>query len=219
MNTFSGSLKALILATALTTALGGCAAAAIGGAAAVGAGSIADRRSSGAQADDQIMELRVYNNVLAALKQTNSLPGFTPQLSVVSYNRRILLLGQVASEADRQLAESMARNEANAQGVYNHIQVLPANRTIVNISNDTWITSKLRSRLLAVPGVYPGHVKVVTFGNNVYAMGILTPIEQAAVTEKIRTTTGVQQVITLYENYNAAVQTSGTTSAPSNFSN
>lgn len=212
MNTFSGSLKALILATALTTSLSGCTAAAIGGVAAVGAGSIADRRSAGAQADDQVMELRVYNNVMAALKQNNSLPGFTPQLSVVSYNRKILLLGQVASEADRQLAERMARNEANAQSVYNHIQVLPANRTIMNISSDTWITSKLRSRLLAVPGVYPGHVKVVTFGSNVYVMGILNQHEQYAVTDKIRTTTGVQQVITLYENHNSAAQTSGTVS-------
>lgn len=208
MNRFSGSLKALFLATALTTALGGCAAAALGGAA-VGAGSIADRRSGGAQADDQVMELRVYNNVLAALKQNNTAAGFTPRLSVVSYNRRILLLGQVAGESDRQLAENMARNEANAQAVYNHIQILPENRTITNISSDTWITSKLRSRLLAVPGVYPGHVKVVTFGSTVYAMGILTPAEQAAVTEKIRTTTGVQQVITLYENYETAAQTSG----------
>lgn len=210
MKTISGSLKTLILAAALATSLGGCAAAALGGAA-VGAGSIADRRSGGAQADDQVMELRVYNNVLAALKQNNTAAGFTPRLSVVSYNRRILLLGQVATESDRQLAESMARNEANAQTVYNHIQILPENRTLTNISSDTWITSKLRSRLLAVPGVYPGHVKVVTFGGNVYAMGILTEAEQAAVTEKIRTTTGVQQVITLYEAYETAAQTSSGT--------
>lgn len=212
MNLFSGSIKALLLSVALAGTLGGCAAAAIGGAA-VGVGSIADRRSSGAQADDQVMELRVYNNVLAALKQNNALAGFTPQLSVVSYNRRILLLGQVASEADRQLAESLARNEANAQAVYNHIQVLTTDRSLVDVSRDTWITSKLRSRLLAVPGVYAGHVKVVTFGSTVYALGILTPTEQAAVSEKIRTTTGVQQVVTLYENYPNAVQTSGSTAA------
>lgn len=184
--------------------LNGCAAAVLG-ATAVGVGSIADRRSTGAQTDDQVMELRVKNNAMTAIKQINSQS--TASLAVVSYNRKILLLGQTPTEQERQVAEQVARNEKNMQAVYNHIQVLPTERTLSNINYDTWLTSKIRSRLFTVPGVYAGHVKVVTYNATTYVMGLLTPAQQAAVVERISTTSGVQRVITLFEPY----ETSNTT--------
>ena len=78
-------------------------------------------------------------------------------------------------------------------------------RTIANINYDTWLTSKIRSKLLALgtSGVYPGHVKVVTFNSTAYVFGLLTPAQQTLVTNTVRTTAGIQQVVTLYENYYA----------------
>lgn len=203
MKTVSGSLKTWVCASLVATVLSGCAAAVLGGAVA-GGNAIADRRSAGSMSDDGMMELRVYTQSSEELHRRYAqagIVGIEPELSVISYDRRILLLGQVATEADRAYVESVAKYESNAKAVFNYIQVSNLKRTATHVANDTAITTKLRSRLLNVQGVYPGHVKVVTFNNVVYAMGILTPAQQTAVTETIRTTPGVAQVVTLYENY------------------
>lgn len=211
MNMPKHRLAVLMLSIAFAGSLGGCAAALIGGAAAAGGASIADRRSTGAQTDDEVMEQRVKYQALQAVRSANTNPQYKPKIAVVSYNRRILLLGHVASDNDRQTAEAIARSEKNALAVYNHIQVVPINRTFGHISNDTWITTKLRTHLINVPGVYFGHVKVVTYDGTAYVMGILAPNQQAAVTERVRTTPGVRQVVTLYETYQPETTTNAAT--------
>lgn len=187
-----------ILALCVLITLNGCAALVIGGAV-VGANSLANHRSTGAQTDDEVMELRIKNNAMRSIRQYNS--NGEASMSVVSYNRKILLVGQVQNESEKQLVEQVARSEKNAESVYNYIQVAPVKRTLANVNYDTWITSKVRSRLLTIKGVYAGQVKVVTYNSVVYVMGLLTPEQQNAVVERIRTTVGVQQVVTLFENY------------------
>ena len=195
-------IKQLIIASLIASTLSGCATAIIGGAAA-GANSIANRRTIGTQTEDEGLELRIRQKAYALIRQSNTGSGAT--LSVISYNRKVLLLGQVPNENDRQLAEQAARSEPQAQTVYNYINVSPQIRTIANINYDTWLTSKIRSKLLALgtSGVYPGHVKVVTFNSTAYVFGLLTPAQQTLVTNTVRTTAGIQQVVTLYENYYA----------------
>lgn len=203
MKPFSSSLKALCSACVIAFTLNGCAAAVLGGAA-LGAHTIADRRSAGAIYDDGMMEVRIHTQASQELKKRYETQGITtssPEISVISYDRRILLLGQLVHLGDKAYVESVARHQSNARDVFNYIQISPLKRTAADVAHDTWITSKLRARLLNIPGVYPGHVKVATFNGNVYVMGILTPAQQNATTEVIRTTPGVQQVITLYQNY------------------
>lgn len=190
--------KALVIAVALSTTLGGCVAAIVGGAA-VGGMSALDRRTTGAQTDDNVMELRIQNNALIYLEKNNSVKGFTPKVSVVSYNHEVLLMGQVATPEDKVQVERIARSEQAARAVYNYIDIAPQARTFGNITNDSAITSKVRTTLLNMHGVYPGHVKVVTYAGVTYVMGLLTPTEQAIVTNKVSTTAGVQKVVTLYE--------------------
>ena len=160
-----------------------------------------DRRTTGAQADDQIMEMRVKNTAISYLKQNNNLEGYNPNLSIVSYNRHILLLGKVATEDERRFVEQVARSEQSAQAVYNYIEIAPQVRSFGNISADTWSTTKVKTVMLGVNGVYPGRVKIVTYDGVTYVMGILTPEEQAAVTQRVSTTAGVQKVVTLYQSY------------------
>lgn len=195
---FKTHIRYLALTILLVGSLGGCAAGLVGGATAVA--SIADRRSAGSQADDQIMELQIKAKAESLLRKNNTV-NFKPSLSVVSYNRHVLLLGVVASESDRQMAEQIARAERSAEAVYNYISVVDSGRTFTNISNDTIITSRVRAGLLNLEGVYPGHVKVVTFNGITYVMGLLTPAQQELVNQRISTTAGVQRVVTLYENY------------------
>ncbi|VEJ51529.1 BON domain-containing protein [Neisseria weaveri] len=190
----------LLTALALAGILSGCVGALVGGAALGGASAI-DRRTIGSQTDDNVMEVRIKNTALDYLNNHASTQ-YEPKLSVVSYNRHILLLGQVSTEDERRFVEQVARSEQSAQEVYNYISVAPQNRTFGNVLADTWGTSKVRTTLLGVQGVIPSRVKIVTYEGVTYVMGILTPAEQAAVTEKVSTTAGVQKVVTLYQNYN-----------------
>ncbi len=190
----------LLVSALLAVSLSGCAGALLGGAA-VGGASALDRRTTGAQADDKVMALRIENTAGAYLRQNNQVQGFEPTLSAVSYNRNVLLLGQVATEAEKAFVEQVARSQQAVQQVYNYIEIAPQARTFGKVSADSWSTTKVRTTLLGLQGVYPGRVKIVTYNDVTYVMGILTPAEQAAVTEKVSTTAGVQKVVTLYQNY------------------
>lgn len=190
-----------ILITAIfSLGLSGCVSAVIGSAA-VGAKSAVDRRTTGAQTDDNVMALRIETTARSYLRQNNQTKGYTPQISVVGYNRHLLLLGQVATEGEKQFVGQIARAEQAAEGVYNYITVASLPRTAGDIAGDTWNTSKVRATLLGISPATQARVKIVTYGNVTYVMGILTPEEQAQITQKVSTTVGVQKVITLYQNY------------------
>ena len=110
-------------------------------------------------------------------------------------------MGLVSSEADKAFVERVARAQPNAEKIYNYIQVAAGQRAFGDVSNDSWITSKVRTTLLGTKGVSANHVKVVTYGGVTYVMGILTPEEQARVSQTVSTTAGVRQVVTLYETF------------------
>lgn len=196
MNTL---LKTLIVSCFIGSSLGGCTAVAIGGAAAVGGLSIADRRTTGAQADDQVMELNVARQIKGYLDKSPYANNST--VSVTSYNRQILLTGIVPNEQARLEVERIARSQQAARNVFNHI-TLSGSRGAGNVVDDSWITSKVRAMLLKPQGFSPNHVKIVTYDGTTYIMGILTPQEQAAVSHQVSTTAGVHKVVTLYETFN-----------------
>ena len=193
-------LSALAQGLCLTTTLTGCPAVLVGGAT-VGTLSVIDRRTTGAQADDKIMEVRIHDGAISYLNSQAQESKFQPTLSVISYNRQILLLGLVASENDKNLVERVARAQPAAQKIYNYIDIATQNRKLSHVTDDTWVTSKIRSNLLNTKGVSANHVKVVTYNGVTYVMGILTPDEQQAATTAISTTSGVQKVITLYQTF------------------
>ncbi|MDK4688930.1 BON domain-containing protein [Kingella negevensis] len=201
------NLKVLTLAIVAASGLGACTTAAVATTATVaGVGSATDfavdRRSMGSKIDDEALELRIKSNASSLVKQANS--ASTTTFSVISYNHNVLLMGQAANDNEYALIERAAHSEPAVKQVYNYVQVLPAKRTLANINADTWITSKVRARLLGLSlKVYPGHVKVATFNGTTYVLGLLTPEQQATVTEIVRTTSGVQRVVTLYENYSS----------------
>lgn len=199
------TLSTLLLAASLTGALSACVPALIGGAA-IGTLSATDRRSTGAQTDDQVMELRIQETALSYLRAHNQVAGFEPKLSIISYNRQLLLLGLVATEADKAFVERTARAQPAAQKIYNYIEVAQQGRGLGNVADDSWITSKTRTTLLNAPGLSPNHVKVVTYNGVTYVMGILTPTEQQSATQIVSTTAGVKKVVTLYQTFEPTAQ-------------
>jgi len=180
-------LPAVLLAPAL---LQGCMPIAMVGA---GAAVVAfeDRRTSGAQVEDTGIELRTGNRV-------DDRYGDKVHLNVTSYNRYVLLTGEVPDEAARLEIEKIARGVPNVLGVTNDLQVA-GQSSMGARSNDTYLTSKVKTRFLDSGKFNAIHVKVVTEAGVVYLLGVVTPKEAEDAVELARTTGGVRKVVKMFE--------------------
>ena len=194
--------KTMVIAavSVLCLSLTACPAVIVGGAAA-GAKVGFDRRSTGAQADDNTINVKAESAINQKINENRT--GNEPKsvVRLVTYNRGTLLLGVVRNEDERQIAERIVRAQPNVRRVYNHIGISSDGRSFGDTSRDSWITSKVRTTILRAKGVWPNHVKVVTYNGVTYVMGILTPEEQASATAVISQTSGVQKVITIFETF------------------
>ncbi|UTH76363.1 BON domain-containing protein [Chromobacterium sp. IIBBL 290-4] len=182
-------MTAALLAAGLASSLSGCVGLVAAGAAG-GALVASDRRTSGAYVDDQGIELKSGEQIASQLPSSH--------VNRTSFNRAVLLTGQVPSEEAKQKAELIVRGIPNVRRVFNYLTVAPASG-FSDRSNDTWITSKTRARLLQGKGFNPNDVKVVTEGGVAYMLGLVTQAEGDAATRIVSETAGVQKVVTLYE--------------------
>lgn len=149
-------------------------------------------RSTGSFIDDEIIETKALVNLDKASEELAQ-----SHLVVVSFNGIVLLAGQVSSEELRQLAAETV-TKLNVRRVHNEITVSGATSMVAR-SNDTWITSKVKSKMLVSGDVDGSKVKVVTENGVVYLMGVVNKTEAAAITEIARTTSGVQKVVRIFE--------------------
>lgn len=182
----------LAATAALALSLVGCVPLVVGGAAATGIGVLAtDPRSSGAQLDDQGIELRTAARIReVANDQMN--------ISTVSYNRQVLMIGTVGSEADKQRAQEAVRTVPNVRSVVNEVVVGEA-LNISRRSNDAWITSKVKASLLDAKDVPGNSFKIVTEGGVVYLMGLATRPQIERATDISRSISGVAKVVRVVE--------------------
>jgi len=153
--------------------------------------SFEDRRTTGAQMEDQSIELRTGN-------RTDDRFGGKVHLNVTSYNRYVLLTGEVPDEATRAEIEKIARSVPNVLGVTNDLQVAGLSST-TSRSNDTLITTNVKTRMLNSGKFNAIHVKVVTEAAVVYLLGVVTEQEAADAVELARTTGGVRKVVKMFE--------------------
>lgn len=173
-----------------TLLLSACPVAIIGGGAAA-IGAMEDRRTSGTMFDDDGIE--------SSLRRTlRERYGDNTHVSVTSYNRSLLLTGEVPDEARRAEIEKLAREIPNVRGVTNDLQ-LGTPSTLGARANDSLITSRVKARLLDSNKVNPLHVKVVTEAGVVYLMGIVTEQEANDAVEVARTTGSVIKVVRIFE--------------------
>ena len=184
------TLAVLSLAAAAAT-LSACAPLAVGGAALTGAMVAGDRRSSGAQLDDQGIELRAANRLRDQM-------GSRARISVTSYNRRALLTGEVGSVRDKELAESIVKQVDNVAVVHNELDVANS-PTFTEKAEDTLLTGKVKAGLIDTKQISANAFKVVTERGTVFLMGRVTQREADIATQVARTTKGVQRVVRLLE--------------------
>jgi len=183
-------ILALIAAALLAGNLSACAPVAVG-AAAEGGLMAADRRTSGAYVEDEAIEWK-------GLKQINDTLGDKIHVNVTSYNRNVLLTGEAIDEASKQKAESLARDIENIRSVTNELIVAGAS-SMTSRSNDSYLTSKVKARMLTENKFPANYVKVVTENSTVYLMGMVTRKEADDAVEIARGTDGVQKVVKVFE--------------------
>jgi len=165
------------------------------GMAVVGAGSAAmsamDRRTTGVQIEDERIELVSSNRCGEKF-------GDKAHINITSYNRNVLLTGQVADAAARDEVEKIVRGVPNVRGITNDLQVGPL-ATLSSRASDAGTTGKVKARFVDAGKFNAVHVKVVTEASVVYLLGIVTEAEANDAVEVARTTGGVRKVVKVFE--------------------
>ena len=182
-----GLLAAVVAAPWLTA----CAPLVVGGAAATSALVASDRRTSGAQLEDTRIELKASGSIEKTL-------GARVHVSVNSFNRRVLLTGEVPTETDKKDAEKIVRQIENIASVVNDLAIA-APSSLMQRSSDALLTARVKARMLDTRGLDPNAVSVITERGTVYLMGLVTQREADLATEVARTSSGVQRVVRVVE--------------------
>lgn len=182
---------AVICTLAATTALSGCVALLVGGAVVGGSLVATDRRSSGTQLDDQSIELKASSRVREVL-------GDRGHVNATSYNRMVLLSGEVPTEENKAAVELAVAKIDNVRSVFNELSVQTAS-SLSNRSNDALVTSKVKATLVDAGDISANAFKVVTERGNVYLMGRVTEREAERASDLTRSISGVQKVVRVLE--------------------
>ena len=186
-------ISALALLGATTFALltqSGCAALVVGGA--VGTAMVAsDRRSTGTQIEDESIELKAVTRIRETV-------GERGHVNVVSYNRMVLLTGEVASEADRSAIEQTITRIENVRSTVNELAV-SGSSSLTARSNDAILTSKVKASYVDAKDLQVNTLKVVTERATVYLLGRVSEREATRAADIARGVSGVQKVVKVFE--------------------
>jgi osmotically-inducible protein OsmY len=184
-------LSGLLTGAALLGALSGCVPLVIGGAALGSAMVATDRRTSGTQLDDQGIELKAANRIREAV-------GDKSHVNITSYDRQVLLTGEVFNDADKVAIEQAVGKIENVRSVVNELVVGWPSSTN-DRSRDLLIAAKVKATLVDAKDLSANAFTVITERSVVYLMGKVTEAEATRATDLIRTISGVQKVVRLLD--------------------
>ena len=182
--------KILLAGVAGISLLSGCAPLVVGGAV-VGGLVAVDRRTSGTQLEDEAIELKVGSAVRKEL-------GERVHLNVTSYNRRVLLSGEVRTDADRARITQLAQSQENVREVVNDLAI-GAPSSLTQRTKDTVITGQVKAAFVDAKDLQASAVKVVTERGIVYLMGRVAAREAQRATDIARSIGGVAKVVRVFE--------------------
>ena len=184
--------KSLLCLLASLFLLQGCAGlVAVGAASTVSA--VHDRRSIGSQIDDQNVEFRVA----VALSKNEDLREYT-HINAISYNGVLLVVGQSPNDHLKNLAETTIAEVEGVEKVHNLIRI-GSPTALTTRANDAWITSRVKTQLLASEEVDGMRIKVYTEDSEVFLLGLVTDAEAEKATEIARNVRGVARVVKVFE--------------------
>ena len=179
-----------ILCAALLTSLSGCVEMIVGGAV-MGAVATADRRTLGAQTEDKTITVKAELRV-------PKIAGPDAHVNIASFNRKVLLTGEVANEAAKATVERDVRSIDGVQSIANELDISgPSSYT--SRSSDALITTKVKASLVDMKTISATSFKVVTERGIVYLMGRVTEREGQLAADIARGVSGVQKVIKIFD--------------------
>jgi len=186
--------RPLLLAAELAACaavLSACGPILVGGAAATTAVVATDRRTTGIQLEDQNIAFKVESNMAQRF-------GDTARINAMSYQGKVLLTGDAPDETVRSQAAEIASKIENVRSVVNQVAVRPV-ATFSQRSNDTWISSKVRTALINTKGVPSRTIDITTDHGVVYLMGKVTATEGNYAAAAAANVGGVARVVKLFE--------------------
>lgn len=169
-----------------------CAAVVVGGAATTAAVAY-DRRTAGAVLDDQSIEAKAKYAIFQD-KDIHS----QSNINVTSYNGFVLLSGETPNEALKQKAENLVKDIPKVRKVFNELAISGPS-ALTSRSSDSWITTKVKTKMTKDENVDPLFIKVVTERGTVYLMGKVTRPEADKAVAVTRSTKGVLRVVKIFE--------------------
>jgi osmotically-inducible protein OsmY len=186
---FQCAALALVIAASVSS-LTACFPLMVGGA--VMGGMVAtDRRTSGTVVEDEGIELRAGSRIRENL-------GERVHVNITSYNRQVLITGEVPSAQDKQLVEKVVAGVDNVQTIVNELAVM-GNSTFTQRSSDALVTGRVKANLLDAKDLFTNAFKVSTERGTTYLMGRVTQREAKRATEIISGTSGVQRLVRMLE--------------------
>jgi osmotically-inducible protein OsmY len=185
-----GLSLAVFACAVMAVGLSACAPVMMGGAF-MGGVSAADRRTLGSQIEDEGIESK-------AVKRIEENLGDRVHVNVTSYNRQVLLTGEVPNDQDKQLVEQVVSRVENIRVIVNELAVL-GHSTLTQRSSDALVTGRVKSGLIDSKDLTSTAFKVVTERGITYLMGRVTLREADRCTDIARNTSGVQKVVRLFE--------------------
>ena len=150
-----------------------------------------DRRTSGTQLEDETIELRGSARIRDAL-------GERAHVNITSYNRQVLVSGEVATERDKQMVEGLLEKLENVKTVVNELTIAQPS-SLSSRSNDLLLTAKVKAALVDSRDLFANSFKVVSERGTVYVMGRVTQREATSATNVIRNVNGVNKVVRLFD--------------------
>ncbi len=185
-------MKNVLVALLSATLLQGCAVAVIAGVGA-GAASVNDRRTLGSQVDDQTIEVKAH----ASIAEQELLTEYT-QVQVVSLNGTVLIVGQALEQGYKQQVYNIVKDIQGVRKIHNQVRVNKLS-SISTRTHDSWLTTKVKTDLLASDNVDATAIKVVTEDSEVFLMGLVSTLEANQAVEIARNINGVSRVYKAFE--------------------
>lgn len=191
VSAFFKTLRWTALTLVAAASLQACAPIVVGGAAVGGALMATDRRTSGIQIEDKSIEVKSANRIREAI-------GERGHFNINSYNRLVLITGEMPNESDRTAVEQAVARVENVRAVVNELAV-DFNSSLTSRSNDVLIQGKVKASLIDAKDLISNAFDVIVERGNVYLMGRVTEREAHRATEVARGVSGVNKVVRVFE--------------------
>ena len=193
MNSKRRATAAALIAVFAAPLIAGCVPLLVGTATVTAIDLYSERRTFGRNVDDNALELKLRKDFL-----TDEKLGSGVHISVTIINGIVLLTGEVNSDEQRQHAAKLPKQYAETREVVNELE-LSGTTNLTSRANDSYITGKVKSKLLRADDVPSTNIKVITERGKVYLLGLVTRKEADAAVKVTQTVNGVTHIVKVFE--------------------